>query len=80
MTPDHFTKFEDKEAELNRELTKQVIFPSNFVDEYSKAIKAGEMEVRINLGIQNIMTEKEKAAEKEAKSEHQGGEQRQSVD
>ena len=41
MTPDHFTKFDDGEAELNRELTKQIIFPGDFVDEYSKAIKSG---------------------------------------
>ena len=43
-----------------------MVLPNDFTEEYSKAIKAGQMDLRINLGIEHIISEKFQAADKTA--------------
>ena len=56
MTPDYLANQEQQDAELNRELAKNVTFGCEIIPEYEQAIKQGEMNLKIKLGIEKIMT------------------------
>ena len=57
MTPDYEAIHEQQDAELSRELGKTVTFGSEFISDYEQALKQGEMNLKIKLGIERIIAE-----------------------